>query len=425
MVANGGIFDGIFRLRSAISARRSALILLSATALLHGCTSLPKKAAATNFAETRSCQSGEVTIDTQFLSAAAQDCQVVGAREITLSIQPEDAPPINCSAWYAFRITADKPGPVIVNLNYDNCGHRYPPKLSSGKNREWKLLPQDSVQVEEKDGVRQARITLDVGTEPVLISAQEIVSTASYKRWTSKISKSPAVTTGTLGYSAEKYPIASLSIKAPGKRSREQVVLVGRQHPPEISGALVMFPFIETLLEDSDLAKKYRERFETIAVPMLNPDGVVRGYWRHNTGGVDLNRDWGPFTQPETKLMDGLLKAIAADPERRLRFLVDFHSTRHDVFYTIPDDFPTDPPGFLKQWLDRYAERMPGYEIRRQSSRNLTQTNSKNYVYRTYGVPVVTFEIGDETDRTLIKRIGRESAIAMMETLLATKPPQR
>jgi len=35
-------------------------------------------------------------------------------------------------------------------------------------------------------------------------------------------------------------------------------------------------------------------------------------------------------------------------------------------------------------------------------------------------VPAVTFEIGDETDRKLIARIGRQAALAMMETLLAT-----
>ena len=57
-------------------------------------------------------------------------------------------------------------------------------------------------------------------------------------------------------------------------------------------------------------------------------------------------------------------------------------------------------------------------------SKNLDQANSKNYVYKTYGVPAVTFELGDETDRKLIRKIARESAIAMMETLLATDAPK-
>ena len=132
--------------------------------------------------------------------------------------------------------------------------------------------------------------------------------------------------------------------------------MVGRQHPPEVTGALAMLPFVEELLSDTDLAKKYRARFETTIVPMLNPDGVVKGYWRHNTGSTDLNRDWGPFKQPETRLMQKLLQDIAADPAERLRFFVDFHSTQRDVFYTIPDSLPSDPPHYLKIWLDRYQE---------------------------------------------------------------------
>ncbi|QJB68415.1 M14 family metallopeptidase [Parasphingorhabdus halotolerans] len=212
-----------------------------------------------------------------------------------------------------------------------------------------------------------------------------------------------------------------MSIKATGGNPREQIVLIGRQHPPEITGALVMMPFVETLLSDEPLAKLFRERFETIVVPVLNPDGVDHGYWRHNTGGTDLNRDWGPFAQPETQLMDKLLGDIESAPDQQLRLFIDFHSTQNDVFYTIPDDYPTNPPLFLKEWLDLLQTRMPDYPVKRDANHNLGQANSKNYVHKKYGVPTVTFEIGDETDRPLIEKLGRESALAMMETLLANK----
>ena len=35
-----------------------------------------------------------------------------------------------------------------------------------------------------------------------------------------------------------------------------------------------------------------REQFVFKIVPMLNPDGVIRGNYRCNTLGVDLNRRW-------------------------------------------------------------------------------------------------------------------------------------
>ncbi|WP_367947367.1 M14 family metallopeptidase [Sphingopyxis sp. BSNA05] len=204
----------------------------------------------------------------------------------------------------------------------------------------------------------------------------------------------------------------------------EQVVLIGRQHPPEVTGALAILPFVETLLADTPLAKRYRERFETIVVPMLNPDGVVRGYWRHSTGHVDLNRDWGPFTQPETRLMKDLLDGIEEEPNKNLRLFVDFHSTRYDIFYTIPDDYQTTPPLFLKNWLDLLQQRMPGYEINRDAGHNLGQSNSKNYVHKRYGVPTMTYEMGDETDRRLVRKIAVAAATSMMETLLETETPR-
>jgi len=145
---------------------------------------------------------------------------------------------------------------------------------------------------------------------------------------------------------------------------------------------------------------------------------------RHNTGGVDLNRDWGPFTQPETVLIQNVLTSIDSDPSRDLRVLIDFHSTNKDVFYTIPDELPTDPELFTKKWLQLFQTRMPDYEVNRDARHVVGRPISKAHVYDTYGVPGITLEIGDKTDRELIKRIGRESAIAMMQTMLDTPSPQ-
>lgn len=115
-----------------------------------------------------------------------------------------------------------------------------------------------------------------------------------------------------------------------------------------------------------------------------------------------------------------MLKSIVGDPGRKLRVLVDFHSTWRDVFYTIPDELPTDPPLYTKRWLAYYQDRMPGYEVSRDARHTPGRPISKAHTFDVYGAPAITFEVGDETDRDLIKRIGRESAIAMMYTLLET-----
>jgi len=120
--------------------------------------------------------------------------------------------------------------------------------------------------------------------------------------------------------------------------------------------------------------------------------------------------------------MEKLLSDVDVDRDKKLRLFIDFHSTQNDVFYTIPDDYPRKPPLFLKYWLDRLQDRMPDYVVNRDANDNLDQADSKNYVYKKYGVPTVTFEIGDETDRQPITRLARESVIAMMEVLLQDNP---
>ncbi|MEL6873975.1 MAG: M14-type cytosolic carboxypeptidase [Pseudomonadota bacterium] len=405
---------------------------LGSILVLTGCVTTYPPEAAVEAGGATQCETAGVVLDTSFPSGNVGSCTVTGSNIFVLTIEPEDAPPINCSAWYAFRLTPRagfEAQEVEINLNYTACGHRYWPKTSSdGEN--WNHVPSGAMELIYQPakmklpplpGKARFKVDLDSGT-PLFVAGQEIIVPATYDAWINRLSETDEVTDFQLGRSAEGRNIRAFSIAAPDEKPRQQVVLVGRQHPPEITGALALFPFVETLLADTALARKFRSKFETTVVPMLNPDGVVRGYWRHNTGGTDLNRDWGPFQQPETQLMDGLLKRIAADPERELSFFADFHSTQRDIFYTVSDEFPTRPKLFIKRWLGLLEQRMPGFEVRRSESKNLSQANSKNYVYRAYGVPTVTYEMGDETDRELVRQVAREAAIAMMETLLTPEP---
>lgn len=379
--------------------------------------------AGSAFAQTAhaECASASARIDKDFETGVYAACDVEDADDFVLTIVREDENVTNPSPWYAFRVTPLEPGEITVTLQYEGAGHRYRPKTSTD-GVTWTALPDSAVVIEGERRERTARLSLDLGSQPVFVAAQEILPPSAYAEWLGGFAGQPFAQRSVLGQSAEGRDIEIMRVAAPEHTQRETVVLVGRQHPPEVSGALAMMSFVDTVMGDSDLAKAYRARFETLIVPMLNPDGVVRGHWRHNTGGVDLNRDWGPFTQPETALMGDLLAQVAADPARKLRVLIDFHSTGEDVFYTIPDELQTDPAFFTRNWLDLYQDRMPGYFVNREARHDPGRPISKAYAFDTYGVPGITFEIGDETDRALIERIGRESAYAMMVTMLEVPP---
>ena len=367
------------------------------------------------------CATPAARIAKDFDAGAFASCEADSETGFTLTIVREDANVTNPSPWYAFRVDPARPGEITVTLEYEGAGHRYWPKTSSD-GVSWARLPESAVAIIGGRNDRSARLTLQLSDAPVFIAAQEILTPPAYAAWLGQLGAQPHATRNLLGRSAQGREIEMLRIAAPGATPRETVVLVGRQHPPEVSGALAMMAFVDTIMGNSELASAYRARFETLVVPLLNPDGVVEGHWRHGTGGVDLNRDWGPFTQPETTLMRDLLAEVAADPDRKLRALIDFHSTGEDVFYTIPDELPTDPELFTRRWLDFYQQRMPGYVVNRDARHDVGRPISKAYAYDTFGIPGVTFEIGDETDRALIADIGREAAYAMMLELLRTPP---
>lgn len=250
------------------------------------------------------CDTGQYRIDANFSGGNYAACKVVSAREVVLEISPEDAPPINPSPWYAFRITPEQPGDLQVRLRFIDGPPRYWPKRSED-GKTWQRLGERAVNVDAEN--KQITMQLSLSGEPLWVSAQKLWVQKDYQEWMAGFVTKGVVKNKTLGRSVQKRPIQM--IYTPQKK-KQAVLLLGRQHPSEVSGAIAMRYFVEVLLGDSQLALNFRERFALYIVPLINPDGVELGHWRHNLNGVDLNRDWGPFTQPETKSVARLLRRL-------------------------------------------------------------------------------------------------------------------
>ena len=357
------------------------------------------------------CAFGDLRIATDFDAARVSQCAQTGKNSYTLVVQPEGKP-INSSPWYAFSLSAERARTITLFLHYGLHKHRYRPKISTD-GRQWALLDASSYSVILAG--RALKLELRAGPEPVYISAQEIINNDDYRQWIDTIAELPYVEKSEIGKSIKQRPITRLMTNGP---AREWVLLVGRQHPPEVTGALALLPFVEALLADNALTRQFLQRFNVMIIPNLNPDGVAEGHWRFNMNGADLNRDWGIFEQTETALLADALNKLLASGGNKLVLGLDFHSTKEDVFYTQEDDPGLDLPDFTREWLEQIQRQAPWFTVKRQATNNPGLPTFKTYISEHYNIPAITYEMGDQTDRKTIAEVARIAATEMKRILL-------
>lgn len=375
---------------------------------LTGCATTAEKPASVS-----ACQFDNVRFETKFEGARLNGCERVGDSSFALTISPEDNP-INPSPWYAFDIVGAKDKTLNITLVYDEPGkHRYAPKVLSANGWERLEISDDDIR---KD---RANFAVTPDSSRLRIAAQPLFSTEDHDSWINTMAERPYIKAQKIGYSLENRPIKKLE-EIDGKNP--YVVIFGRQHPPETTGAQSLIAFVETVWSDTELAKEFRSNFNLLVIPLINPDGVVHGNWRHNMDGQDLNRDWGPFTQPETRAVEEELRRFKSG-EDSMAFFLDFHSTWRNLLYTQTDEEQYTPSGFTRDWVANVKARLPAetYDFTREASITADRPIAKNYIYRRYGVPAITFEVGDNTGREDIETASVIFAEEMMKLLLSHK----
>ena len=377
-------------------------VLLGLAVALAGCVSSPPEPLA---GSAPLCRTESAAIRTDFAGAPAMRCVVEGEHAFALLVTPEHAPPINDSPWYAFRYENAGPAPLSVRLDYLGGEHRYRPKrIADG------TATPIAAQVAEND--RSASISLPGRSG--LVAAQEMVGIAENEALLDRLAALPDTERLTLGASRDGHPLEAVRI---GDRDAPRlIVLLGRAHPPEVTGALAMRAFLETLF--AQRAELQRD-FQILALPMLNPDGVMRGHWRANRGGVDLNRDWGAFSQPETRAVHNWLAALP-DGVRPV-LMIDFHSTYENLFYVQGEEATEAQEAFRDRWLGGKQQALPGFSFRIEPrNANPGSGTAKNWFHGRYGIPAYTYEVADEADRESLARAAEILAADLIAALRAT-----
>lgn len=393
-----------------------------------GCSTLQKGASTYDFPKPIDTGSQTITYQTKqvfetksglsasnkFNAARLNHFQQINDTLFAARISAENQP-INSSAWYAFKLWAKNSATNHIRLEYIHGKHRYYPKLSQD-GEHW--VPLDSNRLSYDSDSTNVTLRLDLDTDTVWVAAQEIYDHSMGQEWCQKISKSPLLSYEGVGLTPLGREIPHLRIQKGPLQKKKVVVIFSRQHPPEVTGYLAMQAFVEGLLLAKGL-DAFLNEYVVLIYPMINPDGVDLGHWRHNSAGVDLNRDWAYYRQSETKMVSSHLVRKIKDNQAKVLLGLDFHSTYHDVFYTLDENEISAPtiPWLRNQWFESIEQKIPGYQTNERAA-GLGAPVTKGWFYTQFGAEGITYEIGDDTPRNDIRKIGSVSAQELINILL-------
>lgn len=354
-----------------------------------------------------------VYADNQFDGARLNGFVKNGFETYQAIIEPENTP-INPSPWYAFRLWSKSERNITLELKYMHSKHRYHPKISTdGEN--WEAVSEERVRLNPDSST--ASVLLEIGPEKLWIAAQELHNSKKVRKWCADQALNPGAEYLTIGKSRMERDMIGLDIGIGDKKQKDIIAVISRQHPPEVTGYLAMQAFIEAILADTPLSNDFRRKYRVLVFPLMNPDGVDMGHWRHSSGGIDLNRDWAYYRQPEVKQVAKYLVDECIQNNSQLILGLDFHSTYEDVYYTPNNTVHSQLEGFKDYWLEGIEEAIPDYEAH-DSPGPANSPTSKSWFYSQFDAEGITFEIGDQTPRDFIKIKGRTAAIEMMELLI-------
>lgn len=360
-----------------------------------------------------------LTVDNEFDGARLNAIRRTNDTLYTVRIEPENAP-INPSPWYAMRFKSDREQTITVRLTYPpNVRHRYFPQTSSDR-VSW--APADSSGVRVGPGQFTADVRLDLHANEVrYLAGQEVINSTDVADWLDGLNaRYNVVRAFSAGESKLGRNLPAFTISKGKPDSRPTIVLLSRQHPPEVTGFLCLQAFLDGLLEhprrDEFLAK-----YQLMVYPLLNPDGVDLGHWRHTAGGIDSNRDWARYRQPEARQVANGIVAVVKGTKSRVVLGMDFHSTYKDVYYTHNDrvEPPTALPGFKDAWLAAIERGIGGSFRINEEAEPIGKPTTMSWFRTQFGAEGITYEIGDGTDREFVRRKGIVSADALVSVLLA------
>jgi len=149
--------------------------------------------------------------------------------------------------------------------------------------------------------------------------------------------------------------------------NKKAIIFTGRVHPGESNSSYVIQGLIEFLLSNDQKANNLRKHYIFKIVPMLNPDGVIRGNFRMNSAGKDLNRMWAEENEENSPSVFFCHQMIRKTLNSRdIYFFCDFHghSNKYNFFlYSCKSKCDFIKIGVNNQIPNPNKKRLTFYEL--------------------------------------------------------------
>lgn len=174
-------------------------------------------------------------------------------------------------------------------------------------------------------------------------------------------------------------------------------VITAHQHFSEWAGVRMIDAMLHHLLDESSQPLR---RYRWVFYPCINADALAYG-WRgdpHRTAGINLNRDWGPFQQPQTQAVrDHLLAEMDSGPP--LLHALDLHMGWHSrdtcgAGLTVFEE-GRSPQSLIDQQADftRWFYKRADYTDFVWNHSDVDRPNCAAWIWRTFGRPGQTLEV--------------------------------
>lgn len=331
---------------------------------------------------------------------------------LQVAVAPENIP-INSCAYYSFMIDCDTLVDLTIDIRYSEGKHCYHPWYSRDAYY-WKQVDSNAVQ-RLNEGVT-TRIYLKAQEGKHWISAIPLATSETVSSWVSTMALHPAVNLRNYGNSKEGKPLNALDISEGNPKGKPILALLARQHPAEVNGYYGLQKIVEEMLDNNPIADAFRKKYRVLVFPLVNPDGVDMGNWRHSAAGVDLHWDWAKYRQPEVKQLAEFLYQNVKEHKTSLKLAIDFHAADRDKVFRLNTLGPSRLPIFTDQWLEAltaqsdFLPELLYYDL----GRPVTAA----WAWQLFRAEGLLVELDRNCSRSSSYQLGKIAGRALMELLL-------